>query len=131
MADEPESRERNVVSMLRGLTLVIAVTGVLAVLLDNRYAVFVGAFLVPSTWVFWRPRWGQIVAWIMWCVPLVMLALLLLIGHMHQLRTPSAWLSGVAVLLAVVGLPLVRRLHRAPRMPRNTRLPQARVIRGR
>ena len=129
MVDEAQIRERTVVGMLRGLTLVIASIGIFAMALDRHYAVFVGMFMVPATWVYWRPRWGQIVAWMMWCVPLVMLGLMLHIGHMERLGTPSAWLSGAAVLLVLVGLPLVRRLHRAPRMPRNTRLPQARVVR--
>ncbi len=129
MAGDRDVREANVVRVLRGLVVVTCCLGLLATMLDRRYVVIVGAVLVPSGWVYWRPRWGQVVLWAMWTIQFVMLGLMLEIDHLARLATPSAMLLGSITTLIVIVMPLVRRTNRQPVEKRSPNLPQARVVR--
>jgi len=128
MADDAEIREANVVRVLRGLTVVTAALALLAVAFDRYYVIFVAGLIVPSSWMYWRPRWGQLVAWMMWMVPLVMLGLLIHIDHLARIATTSTWLVGCATALIMIVMPLVRMSNKPPRVKR-TKLPSARVVR--
>jgi hypothetical protein len=132
MASDAEVRERNVVRVLRGLVAVVLALALLAVVLDTDYAIFAGALIVPSSWVFWRPQWAQLVTWIMCTVPLVMLGTMIHIGKLERLTTPSALQLGSACVLILIVMPLVRWTHRSPRVPRpkpGAKLPVARALR--
>jgi hypothetical protein len=132
MASDAEIRESNVLRMLRGLVIVVLALALLAVVLDRHYTIFAAAMIVPSSWVFWRPQWAQLLTWIMVVVPLDMLGVMIHIGHWERLATPSARMLGAASALIVIVMPLVRRLHRSPRAPRpkpGAKLPTARALR--
>jgi hypothetical protein len=132
MASDTEIRERNVLRVLRGLVGVVLALAILAVLLDRNYAIFAGTLIVPSSWVFWRPQWAQLLTWIMWTVPLYMLGTMIHIGRLDRLTSRSALLLGSVFVLIVIVMPLVRRTHRSPRAPRmktGAKLPVARALR--
>ena len=128
MAGNAEAREADVVRVLRALTVVTAALALLAVAFDRHYLIFAAGMIVPSSWMYWRPRWGQLVAWMMWMVPLVMLGLLIHVDHMERIATPSTWLIGGATALIMIVMPLVRISNKPPRAKRS-KLPSARVVR--
>ncbi len=129
MASDDDIREANAVRVLRGLIVVIVLVGALAIVLERRHTIFIGAILLPSGWVYWRPRWPQLVLWCMWTLPLFMLGAVLHADHPERLGTPSSFLAGSIVILIIVVLPLVRQAYRAPRPTKRSRLPRARVVR--
>lgn len=129
MASDDDVREANAVRVLRGLIVVIVLVGALAILLERRYTMLVGAILLPSGWVYWRPRWGQLVLWCMWTLPWFMLGALLHADHPERLGTPSGFLAGSIAILIIAVLPLVRQAYRARRPTKRSRLPRARVVR--
>ncbi|HEY5927395.1 MAG TPA: hypothetical protein VIV11_37180 [Kofleriaceae bacterium] len=128
MASDPDEREANVATAVRRLIILTLMFGMVAVLLDRRYALFTGVLFVPAGWVFWRPRPGQVALWAMWMVPLVMLGVIVKADRLSVLAVPSAILIGAIAVIVIVVLPIVRRSHRAPRVRRSA-LPKARVIR--
>jgi hypothetical protein len=128
MASDADMRDHNVVRVLRGLIVVTCLLGMLAVMLDRHYAAFIGTLLVPAGWVYWRPRWAQLVTWSMWLVPPVMTGVIMHIDRTEQLWTPSGFLTFAIVVLVIVVMPLVRLRSRGVRQQRSN-LPEARVVR--
>jgi hypothetical protein len=126
---DTDAREREIVWRLRAVIAAAQVVAIVAMLVGNAYdLLLVAALFVPAPWVFWRPRWGQIMVWIMWAVPVLMLSLLISLDR-TPVMTASHALVGIVVALVVVVLPFVRRGHRPPPMPRNLWIPEARLVR--
>jgi hypothetical protein len=128
MASDP--REAQVVRTLRVIIAITVVLGVLAVALGSGFfAVFAIAFYAPAAWVYWRPRWGQIVIWIMWTTTLAMIPVFRVLDRLDTLRVAPGYLMGIVLVLIVCVMPLVRVMNKPPRIPREVKIPVARVVR--
>jgi hypothetical protein len=127
------SSERQAVTRLRAVILVILALGVIAGFQPHGYMrAFVIAFNLPAAWTYVRPRWPLILIWIMWSVTWVMLAVIIGLGDRGPvLATWSHWLMAAATLILCVVLPLVRLTQGESRRPRaragSIRIPEARV----
>jgi hypothetical protein len=101
-------------------------------------ALYIALLLVPGIAVLPRPRWPAIVGWILWAVPLSVVALYLAIGpgdNLHrrnELLSPMwpAWTAYslvTAILFAIaVVIPIMRARHRSPPLPQKPKLPHRR-----
>jgi hypothetical protein len=126
------------VRRLRTLTaLVFACAFAAAFLASSGVQFCLFLFAVPAGFVSMRPRWPAIVLWIMWTMTWGTLAITLALGGGSG-RMPSASyaLLAAACLLLYSAIPLVRRTHAAPSVPRQRtggttrprdRIPQARI----
>jgi hypothetical protein len=114
---------------LRALIFVILVLGIAAAYVgSHQMRLFAPVFYLPAGIAFVRPRWSQILIWIMWSVTWGMLAMFIAIGGRPAMFTvPSHWLMGSSGALLLVALPLLRWFL-SPRFARS-RLPEARVLR--
>jgi hypothetical protein len=127
---ETDPREREIALRLRAVIAVAVVIGIVAALLDPKHdGPLVGALFVPAAWVCWRPRWGQIVVWGMWLVPIVMMLVLVNVGRASHVKTPTLLLVGMVAVLVIIVMPLVRLGHRAPPL-RSSKVPPARVVKS-
>lgn len=150
-------RELKIERILRWMIVAIAAIGALTILVGTidievttqSYAtrheraggpaltLYVIAMLVPGIWALYRPRWAQIVFWIMSAVSVSMVGGMVRLGTQESYEMvspvwpPLAIFAGVAALFLgiCVALPFVRALHKAPALPRPTRLPVARLTR--
>ena len=112
---------------LRAIIIATFAIGIAATLPDRRLLLFMAPLFVPAGWVYWRPRPGQIAFWAMWAVPVAMLAVVARID-----RLQLTWGSALAALVTtsiVVVLPVVRSGYKPPALPREGKLPPARVVR--
>lgn len=153
---DADERERSVVRRLRQAIALVIVLGALAIALgyldvtvtDLDYrdhveragsdvlSIFVLVLIAPAAWVLRRPRWPQLVVWIMWLTSWVMLgAIFALPGGSSEMVMPfwirpliTASLAAIAGIVCIV-LPLIRGAHKSPPLPRDTKLPPARVVR--
>ena len=126
---ESDPREAEIVLRVRACVIVAAIIGLAAVLVDYRQnAVLVGALFAPGGWVFARPRWGRIVMWAMWIVPIVMLIALVNVERFDRFMAPTGILVGLVSILVLAVIPLIRRGHRAPPLPRPSKIPSARLV---
>jgi len=116
--------------MLRVVVATTLALGALAFALGgDRFRIFALLFYVPAAWVYWRPRWGQILVWIMWTTTLAMVPVLLVVDRLHELRVAPVYLMSIVLVLIVVVMPIVRLMAKTPRDPRETKIPVARVVR--
>ncbi|HEY5952088.1 MAG TPA: hypothetical protein VIV40_41610 [Kofleriaceae bacterium] len=156
MASEREDREAIVVRRMRQAIAVVAGLAALVIALgythveitdldyqthveragSDELTVFVVLLLAPAGWVYRKPRWPQLVMWIMWLVTWLMLATVMMIGdEPHEMIRPFWVRAAMTLALSLIGcvvvivMPLVRNLHKSPPLPRPTRLPSARVLR--
>jgi hypothetical protein len=159
-----EDREQAIIRRLRMTVVVLFAMGAVGSILgylpegfivtDKEYvqhaepaggtslALYIALLVVPGLAVLWRPRWPAIVGWMLWAVPLTLVALYLAIGpgdNLHrrnELLDPMwpAWTAYslvIAILFAIaVVIPSVRARHRSPPLPRKPKLPGARVFRS-
>jgi hypothetical protein len=123
------SVEESIITPLRGLILVIIALGVLAAIVGSaQMRWFIPIFYLPVAVTYKRPRWSQILIWIMWSVTWGMLAMILAIGGRPALFTvPSHWLLASASAVLCVALPCARWYLESPHS--SSRIPQARVHR--
>ena len=125
-------REARVVRTLRVIIGVTIALGVLAFLFGGMaFGIFALLFYAPAGWVYWRPRWPQIVVWIMWTTTLAMVPVLWVVDQLHQLRVAPAYLMAIVLVLIVCVMPVVRLTNKTPRDPREAKIPSARVVRRR
>lgn len=122
--------DARIVRSLRALILVIIALGVLAAVVGSRQMRwFIPIYFLPVAITYARPRWSQILIWIMWSVSWGMLAMLIAIGGRPALFTvPSHWLLASAATLQCIALPVLRWFVESPRFGAN-RIPQARIHR--
>jgi hypothetical protein len=127
--DAGEVHEAAMLRPLRALVLVIILLGITAALLGtNEMHLFVPVYYLPAGIVFVRPRWSQMLIWIMWSATWGMLAMMIAIDSRPALFTvPSHWLMAGASVLLVVALPLLRWFL-SPRSA-SAAIPEARVHR--
>ena len=159
----PEERERVVARRLRVSVAVLLVLGAAAAVLGylpegiritdmhyrdhlgpaggSRLAASLLLLVLPSIAVLWRPRWLQIVVWMIWALPSTALALAM-IGSAadayphNELVWPmwpgwSAYMLVGAISFGIVAvIPAMRSTHRSPPLLRSSALPSARVHRG-
>jgi hypothetical protein len=155
---DAERRERTIVWLLRAIITATFALGACAIVLGYQIvpathlrsyvdynrdlggdltAASAIAILVPGVWAWWRPRWPQLIFWIMWTVPVAMLIAMLSLGAPSMLEETQgdlAWLLyatfGLIVLVISAALPIVRSRHRSPPLPApGPRLPPARALR--
>lgn len=153
---DADDRERFVIRRLRQAIAFVIGLGALAIALgyldvtvtDLEYqrhvelaggdelSCFVIALLAPGAWAFRRPRWPQLVIWIMWLSTWLMLGMMVALpGESNEGLDPfwirpliTGTLVAIATIVFVV-LPTIRSTHKSPPLPRPSRLPAARVIR--
>jgi len=127
---ESEETEERILGRLRAMILVIIGLGIAAAIVGTpatRW--FVPMLYLPVAMVYPRPRWSQILVWIMWSVTWGMLALILAIGGRPALFTaPAHWLLTISVGLLFAGLPLLRWYLTSPRFGASD-IPRARIHR--
>lgn len=127
MASDP--REAETVLRVRATVVVAVIIGIATVLVEPKQnGFFMACLFAPAGWVFMRPRWGRIVMWAMWIVPIVMLLALVNVQRFAQFMAPTGILVGMIATLVIVVIPLVRRGHRQPPLPRSSNLPHARMV---
>jgi hypothetical protein len=128
VSDADEAHEARMLRPLRGLTFVILALGFTAALIgDSQMRLFVPVFYLPAGITFVRPRWSQMLIWIMWSATWGMLAMMIAIGSRPALFTvPSHWLMAAAAALLFAALPLLR-WYLSPRSA-SSALPEARVL---
>ena|SRR5687767_14241547 len=129
MASDP--REAEIALRVRATVVVAAIIGIATVLVEPRQnGFFMAVLFAPAGWVFMRPRWGRIVMWAMWIVPIVMLLALINVERFAQFVAPTGILVGMISVLVLVVIPLVRRGYRQPPLPmsRQSNLPAARMV---
>ena len=122
-------REQDVIGTLRALIVFMCVLGALAGLLARpAFQLFVIAFFLPAAWVYWRPRWLQILVWAAWSFVLMIVGVILSIGA-TTISMSTTLMVGALLVLAL--LPAVRSTHKQPRLPSPPRakIPGARVVR--
>jgi len=127
---ESEETEERILGRLRALILVIIALGVVAAIVGTRTTRwFVPMLYLPVALAYPRPRWSQILVWIMWSTTWAMLALILAIDGRPKLFTaPAHWLMTISVGLLMVGLPLLRWYLTSPRFGASD-IPRARIHR--
>jgi hypothetical protein len=127
ISEASEALELRILRPLRALIFVIIALGIAAALVgNNQMRLFVPVFYLPAAITFVRPRWSQMLIWIMWSATWAMLAMMIAIGSKPALFTVSShWLVGSAAALLVVALPLLRWFL----LPRSapSAMPEARV----
>ena len=141
---DPYEREATIVWRIRVAIAVIALlaaamvyVGYLDVQLGGQprpaggtpLLVYLVVLLAPGIAACWRPRWLQIVTWIMIAMPVTMLCGLLWIDRMGFPRWPYyaiAWLGGMLHVVLLFVLPLLRSMHKSP--PLRQPLPTARIV---
>ena len=166
--------ERVVASRLRVLVAVLVVLGAAAAALGyasrgftitdrdyvdhivpaggNRLAAYLVLLLMPSLMVLQRPRWREILLWILWGIPLTAATLVLAndgsrcaypaqhllgradCGYEWAWPLPVGWMTYTLVATVLFGIvvviPLVRSTHRSQRRARAVKLPTARIHRA-
>jgi hypothetical protein len=153
MASESDEREARVVRGLRQATACAAAFGVLAICLgylevtitdleyrrhveragsDEVHHLAAAARGVDVA----RPRWPQLVAWIVWLTTWLVLGALLAIHEEPYEMIDPLWLRplitasiAMMALVVVVVLPLIRRTHGSQHPRRDPPLPPARTVR--
>jgi hypothetical protein len=127
--DRTDAIEAAMLRPLRALIVVILALGIAAALVgSSRMHVFVPVFYLPAVITYARPRWAQVLIWIMWSSSWGMLAMILAIdGRPGLFAVPSHWLLASSSALLVVALPLLRWFL-SPRSA-SSAIPEARVLR--
>lgn len=125
------SSEHQTVLRLRALITVIFALGVVAAVFNTGGIRFlVVCYFIPGTWAYMKPRWPAILFWIMWASTFAMLAFFLALGgRTHVLRSPTYVVMAFASALLFFVVPLVRRMHEAPILRGQSRIPEARIHR--
>jgi hypothetical protein len=108
--DAREVHERAIRRPLRILILAVIVLGVAAAIVGSRQMrQFIPIVYLPAAIAYVRPRWSQLLIWIMWSATWAMLALFMAIDTRPELFTvPSHWLLASSTALLVIALPLLR-----------------------
>lgn len=124
-----EDDARTVRSLRALILVIIALCAVAAVLGSRQMRWFIPVYCVPVAIAYGRPRWSQLLIWIMWSATWGMLALFVAIGGRPALFTvPSHWLLASAAALQCIALPLLRWALESGRFGAS-RLPEARIHR--
>ena len=156
VGDDEDPRETEVVRLLHVAIGLVVMLGVLAIVAggvdqltgSNRVHVepavpgvqllSIVLLLLPAGWVYRRPRWPQIVVWIMWASSWLMLGFILQVDtdRGSWLGMDSFWIYVVTRVCTIaigftviVAVPLIRASHKSPRLPPKPKLPKARVVR--
>jgi len=117
----------------------------------NRLAAYLLLLMMPGLMVVQRPRWREILLWILWAVPLTAATLALAndgsrcaypaqhllgradCGYEWAWPLPAGWMTytlvGTVLFGIAVVIPLIRSTHRTQRSPRAVKLPAARIHR--
>jgi hypothetical protein len=105
---------------------------------SDELSLFVVLLLLPAGWVYRKPRWPQLVVWIMWITSWLMLLAIFSLGSPDPMEGDAelGWVRTLIIcLLALMGacvvivMPLIRWTHKAPSPPRRPDLPSARIVR--
>jgi hypothetical protein len=126
---DADAKEKRIVFGIRAIVLVMfAVAFAAAALGTGRMRLFVIWLVMPGAWLYARARMAQVVIWIMWSSAFTLLAILVTVGERAIMQGTSDWLVATFWLLLVIALPLVRTRQKEPPLPRDGKLPRARIV---